>query len=228
MPQLGETVTEGTITKWFKAVGRPGRPRRAALRGVHRQGRLRGALAGRGRPDRDPGAGGRHRRGRGHPGRHRRRRRRRTARLPARPRSRLRRLPQAAPTHGGHRRPPPAPAATESPAAAPRLRRRRHGSAPVTRAGTGPIRRQRERRRAASSRRWCGSCSASTASTRPRSGAPALGGRITRGDVEAVIAEDGPRCAVPTPPPLRPACRASPTGGAPVRPRHGARRRRRR
>ena len=23
MPQLGETVTEGTITKWFKAVGDP-------------------------------------------------------------------------------------------------------------------------------------------------------------------------------------------------------------
>ena len=31
------------------------RPGRAAVRGVHRQGRLRGAVAGRRRPDRDPG-----------------------------------------------------------------------------------------------------------------------------------------------------------------------------
>ena len=47
MPQLGETVTEGTITKWFKQVGDAGRRRRAAVRGLDRQGRLRGAVAGR-------------------------------------------------------------------------------------------------------------------------------------------------------------------------------------
>ena len=45
MPQLGETVTEGTITKWFKQVGEKVRSRRAAVRGVDRQGRLRGAGA---------------------------------------------------------------------------------------------------------------------------------------------------------------------------------------
>ena len=47
MPQLGETVTEGTITKWFKQVGDAGRRGRAAVRGVDRQGRLRGAVARR-------------------------------------------------------------------------------------------------------------------------------------------------------------------------------------
>ena len=61
MPQLGETVTEGTITKWFKQVGDHGRRGRAAVRGLHRQGRHRGA---RRRSavyvDRDPGARGRH------------------------------------------------------------------------------------------------------------------------------------------------------------------------
>ena len=59
MPQLGETVTEGTITKWFKQVGDQVERGRGPLRGVDRQGRLRGAVAGRRLPDRDPGAGGR-------------------------------------------------------------------------------------------------------------------------------------------------------------------------
>ena len=45
MPQLGETVTEGTITRWFKQVGENVDGRRAAVRGVDRQGRLRGARA---------------------------------------------------------------------------------------------------------------------------------------------------------------------------------------
>ena len=42
MPQLGESVTEGTITRWFKAPRRRRHRGRAALRGVHRQGRHRG------------------------------------------------------------------------------------------------------------------------------------------------------------------------------------------
>ena len=42
--------------------GRDHRARRAALRGLDRQGRLRGAVAGRRRPGRDPRARGRHRR----------------------------------------------------------------------------------------------------------------------------------------------------------------------
>ena len=45
MPQLGETVTEGTITRWFKQVGEHDRGRRAAVRGLDRQGRLRSARA---------------------------------------------------------------------------------------------------------------------------------------------------------------------------------------
>ena len=68
--------------------GRLRRPRRAAVRGLHRQGRLRSAVAGRRGPDRHPGAGRGHgRRGRG-PGRDRRRRRRRPtpAAAPASPR----------------------------------------------------------------------------------------------------------------------------------------------
>ena len=44
MPQLGESVTEGTITRWFKQVGEHGRRGRAALRGVDRQGRHRGPV----------------------------------------------------------------------------------------------------------------------------------------------------------------------------------------
>ena len=43
MPQLGETVTEGTITKWFKQVGETVAEDEAAVRGLDRQGRLRGA-----------------------------------------------------------------------------------------------------------------------------------------------------------------------------------------
>ena len=64
MPQLGETVTEGTITRWFKQVGEHDRCRRAAVRGLDRQGRLRGSRAERGRRVRDPRARGRDRRGR--------------------------------------------------------------------------------------------------------------------------------------------------------------------
>ena len=44
MPQLGETVTEGTIVRWLKQAGDDGGRRRRAVRGVHRQGRHRGAV----------------------------------------------------------------------------------------------------------------------------------------------------------------------------------------
>ena len=41
MPALGESVTEGTVTRWLKQEGDAGRRRRAAARGLHRQGRHR-------------------------------------------------------------------------------------------------------------------------------------------------------------------------------------------
>ena len=41
MPALGESVTEGTVTRWLKAVGDEVERRRAAARGLHRQGRHR-------------------------------------------------------------------------------------------------------------------------------------------------------------------------------------------
>ena len=46
-PQLGESVTEGTVTRWLKKEGEHGRGRRAAARGLDRQGRHRDPLAGR-------------------------------------------------------------------------------------------------------------------------------------------------------------------------------------
>ncbi len=73
MPQLGETVTEGTITKWFKAVGDTGRARRAALRGLDRQGRFGSPFAGGRRADGDPRRRGRHGRRRSQTGGDRRR-----------------------------------------------------------------------------------------------------------------------------------------------------------
>ena len=48
MPQLGETVTEGTVLRWCKQVGERIGVDEAAARGVDRQGRRRGAVAGRG------------------------------------------------------------------------------------------------------------------------------------------------------------------------------------
>ena len=38
MPQLGETVTEGTVTKWMKSVGDTVTRDEPLLRGVDRQG----------------------------------------------------------------------------------------------------------------------------------------------------------------------------------------------
>ena len=38
MPQMGESITEGTVSKWLKAVGQSGVPRRADPGDLHRQG----------------------------------------------------------------------------------------------------------------------------------------------------------------------------------------------
>jgi 2-oxoglutarate dehydrogenase E2 component (dihydrolipoamide succinyltransferase) len=37
MPQMGETIFEGTITKWLKKVGEKSPARRAAVRNLHGQ-----------------------------------------------------------------------------------------------------------------------------------------------------------------------------------------------
>ena len=47
MPQMGVSVSEGTITKWLKQEGEHDRGRRAAARDLDRQGRHRGAEPGR-------------------------------------------------------------------------------------------------------------------------------------------------------------------------------------
>ena len=57
MPQMGESIAEGTIVRWIKKVGDAGRPRRAAVRDLDRQGRRGDPVAGRGRADRDQGQG---------------------------------------------------------------------------------------------------------------------------------------------------------------------------
>ena len=76
MPQMGETVTEGTITAWLKAPGRPHRRRRAPAGDLHRQGRLRDPLPRRRRGRRGARPRGRHRpHRRAHRPHHHRRRR---------------------------------------------------------------------------------------------------------------------------------------------------------
>ena len=55
LPALGESVTEGTVTRWLKQVGDAGRRRRGAARGVHRQGGHRDPLARRRHAARDQG-----------------------------------------------------------------------------------------------------------------------------------------------------------------------------
>ena len=71
LPALGESVTEGTVTRWLKQVGDAGRGRRAAARGLHRQGRHRDPLPRRRHAAGDQGRRGRHRRGRRRAGRRR-------------------------------------------------------------------------------------------------------------------------------------------------------------
>ena len=58
MPQLGESVAEGTIGKWLKQPGDSRRQVRAAARGHHGQGQRRGPVAVRGRAEGDPRRGG--------------------------------------------------------------------------------------------------------------------------------------------------------------------------
>ena len=59
LPELGESVTEGTVTRWLKQRRRQRRGRRAAARDLDRQGRHRDPVALRRRPAGDPRPGGR-------------------------------------------------------------------------------------------------------------------------------------------------------------------------
>ena len=179
MPALGESVTEGTVTRWLKAEGDTVEVDEPLLEVSTDKvdteipspvaGTLTKILVQRGR----------HRsRGR-RPGHHRRLRRRR--RRPARSRHRPRSPGSAAPPSTGAPAPEPAPAAggrpqrPPAPAAAPAAPAR----SPEPRAGP---RRPRPRAPAAAaddatprptSRRWCASSRPRTASTSARSRAPA-------------------------------------------------------
>ena len=48
MPQMGESITEGTIVRWMKKVGDQDRSRRAAAGDHDRQGGRRGSIAAAG------------------------------------------------------------------------------------------------------------------------------------------------------------------------------------
>ncbi len=100
MPQPGETVAEGKISKWFKAVGDVVGPTTSCSRS--RPTRLDGGAGDeRGHPDRDPRAGRRDRagadRGRGPVGRGRKPPPRRPPRRPRRRRPQRRRPPPPCP-----------------------------------------------------------------------------------------------------------------------------------
>ena len=133
MPALGESVTEGTVTRWLKAEGDTRRGGRAAARGLDRQGRHRDPVAGRRHPHQDPRPGGRDRPGRRRPRGHRRLRRRRSGCG-----SRAQEAPaEEAPAAGGSRRAgsgPGGPAAGGSGAGGSRPRRSRRAEA----TGQGP------------------------------------------------------------------------------------------
>ncbi len=87
MPQMGESIAEGTIVRWIKKVGDTRRSRRAAVRDLDGQGGRRDSVAGGRRAHRDQGQGRRDRSGQ----RRRRHDRRSTARRQRRNHGRRRR-----------------------------------------------------------------------------------------------------------------------------------------
>ena len=62
MPQMGDSVSEGTVLEWHKQEGDHGLGRRDARRDLHRQGRRRGPRPRAGHRREDPRRRGRHRR----------------------------------------------------------------------------------------------------------------------------------------------------------------------
>ena len=184
-PRWASRVTEGTVTRWLKQVGDEVDGRRAAARGLHRQGRHRDPLAGRRHAAGDQGRRGRDRRGRRRAGRDRLRRRRGSGRRRPRRRPRRRRARAGRARAGARAR---ARAGARAGAGSPSRRRRRAGA----RAGSRPRppRRARprrpparRRRRPPTSPRWSASWPPSTASTCRRVTGTGVGGRIRKQDV---------------------------------------------
>ena len=176
MPQLGETVTEGTITRWLKQVGDAVAVDDVLFEVSTDKVDTEVPSAFAGVPPRGLRPRGRHRAHRHAPGRHHRHRRRGPRREPSRGTSRPRR-----------RRPisPCAAAAVTGRTASDRPRAdlaRLERSADASRAdGTG------------SCRRWCGGCWTSTGWRPATSSGSGRDGRITRADVLAAAANRRPR-----------------------------------
>ena len=245
MPQLGETVTEGTITKWFKQVGDQVAEDEVALRGVDRQGRLRGAVAGGRRTSPRSWC---------HEGdtvdvgtvlavRRRRRRRRRRRGAPA-----AEAAPSRAGAGGRGAAAEPRPAEPEprrgragaeaaGRGAEPERRRAEPGAAPDGRAGAGARRRRRGGGDGDGLRAVAGRAPADRRA-RPRPAqieGTGAGGRITRNDVLRVIeqaAAPAPAAPAAAPAPAAPRRRprrrpAAPAPAAAPARRAGARGRRR-
>ena len=216
MPQLGETVTEGTITKWFKAVGdsvaedeplfevstdKVDSEVPSPVSGTLTEIKVQEgdtvdvgvvlAVIGDGAP---------------HPPRRPRRRRSRHPNPSPPQRHPNRSRPQRRPPRSPHR---------AAPAAAPT--RRRHRRRPPNRARTG-LRRRHRPAPARSCRRWFAAWSRSTASTRTRSRAPesAVGSPATTSWPRP---RDGVLPRLPPPnPPAAPAAAPAPDR-RPLRPR---------
>ena len=114
MPALGESVTEGTVTRWLKSVGDRVEVDEPLLEVSTDKVDTEIPSPVAGHPPGDPRPGGRHRAGRRGPRGHRRRRRAPAASSPRPPSRRPREQPaeQAAPAEQG-----PAPAEQAAPAA---------------------------------------------------------------------------------------------------------------
>ena len=159
MPQMGVSVSEGTITRWAKQVGEHDRGRRDDRRDLDRQGRHRGAVAGVRRRPRDPG-----RRGRTVPV---------NTRIAVIDTGGDAAVGGAARRAGGRRLRRRQAAGRRETARAGRRQRRRRAPARARRRRRGERRRRRRLRAARSSARWSRACWPSTASTSTRSPAPA-------------------------------------------------------
>ena len=190
MPQMGESIAEGTIVRWIKKVGDSRRSRRAAVRDLDRQGRRRDPVAGGRHAARDHGQGRRDR-----PGQQRRRDDRRSGRSRARPR-RAAAAAATAPCGGKTAAPTPQADGTTSrrhartAAPAPARSRRLHralAAAAAPRSCRSRPARSRRPAPPAGPRRSCAASRRNTASTSARSPASGIGGRVTKHDILAII-----------------------------------------
>ena len=229
MPQLGETVTEGTITQWFKQVGDQVAEDEVLFEVSTDKVDSEVPVAGRRLRHRDPGSRGRDRRRR-HPARHRvrpsraGRRRRTTAPAAPAPSSEARRraeapaaepeqLPRSRKPAGGHR-----PRRRAEPADGRRPSSRRPRPRPPTRS-PAPARQRRQRAgarpaKASCSRLWCAAWSTRAAWIPPTSRAPATAG-ASPGPTSSAICSRAPAVSGDGCAPRRQARRAEPHAPAP-------------